>query len=109
MFEHKNKKHKIARKIIIIVFAIFLVYFVFNYYGINDISKIDNISIAESEMIYNNDKTDDTNVISNVTNCVVGVSKLKNTGDTIFVEGGINQMGLGSRNNSFGKWLYINK
>lgn len=109
MFEHKNKKHKITRKIIIILLAIFLVYFILNYYGISDVNKMDNISIAESEIIYNNNKTDDTNVISNVTNCVVGVSKLKNTGDTIFVEDGINQMGLGSRNNSFRKWLYINK
>ena len=109
MFEYKNKKHKILKRILIILLLILFVYFIVNYYGINELNKIDNISAAESEIMSNEEQINDINLISNVANCVVGISKLKNTGDTIFLEDGINQMGLGSRNYSFRKWLYFNK
>ena len=88
MFERKNKNHKIARRVFVILFAIFLIYFIFNYYGASNIDKIDNVSIAERETVDTSDKADNINVISNVTNCVVGVSKLKNTGDTVFIQDG---------------------
>lgn len=35
-------------------------------------------------------------VVENVTSCVVGISKIKNTGNTVFLENGMEELGLGT-------------
>ena len=51
----------------------------------------------ESEITYR-EKTDEdmSNVIEKVSNCVVGISKIKNKGTTIFLENGVTSLGLGT-------------
>ena len=53
--------------------------------------------VLEAEVTYK-DKSDDemSSVIENVSNCVVGISKIKNKGTTIFLQNGTTSLGLGT-------------
>ena len=53
--------------------------------------------VLEAEVAYK-DKSDDemSSVIENISNCVVGISKIKNKGTTIFLQNGTTSLGLGT-------------
>ena len=52
--------------------------------------------IVSSENTINNEILDNTNIIENATKCVVGISKIKNSGDSIFGGNSVSALGLGT-------------
>lgn len=99
MNRYSSRKNNYIQKIIFIIFLIIIATFLLNIY----LSvEINNYSNAEEENVQNNIiekveleiKIEDT--IEEVSECVVGISKLQNTGITIFLEGGAEALDLGT-------------
>lgn len=97
--------YKKEKNVVVIAITLISVLFIcLKLYQIYAGIEIKDTKIVEAERLSEtvvetekNDKTV-TEMLSSATKCVVGISKLKNNGDTVFMENGISQMGIGSRN-----------
>lgn len=106
----KSKRNRKKLKwIIILIFMVMGVFFVFRVYGdINSqrISGVDSQGTSRIEAqrlsseVTGQDEVSNSQdvslILENVTRSVVGVSKLKNNGNSVFLSDGVNQMGIGS-------------
>ena len=97
---NKGQKNNYIQKFIFILFLLGITTILLNVY-MN--IEIDNYSNAE-EGVKNKAIENNTNdngpgikeVIEEITQCVVGISKLENNGITVFLEGGTEALGLGT-------------
>lgn len=96
----KREKGKKAKKyllgIIISFLIILIVALLYQMYMKIDVNEEnDNFSIERTmQTVETNENI--TTILEETTQCVVGISKLKNTGSTIFLNDGVSQLGLGS-------------
>lgn len=97
-----DKKARIKRIIIITVVISILLLVIFRLYQIYakiEIINYDKYSINESSITVEEKKKEDlpiTEMLENTTDSVVGVSRLKDNGNTVFTQDGVSQMGIGS-------------
>lgn len=100
LYTEKKKKNK---KIIVIIIILFILLYIslkiFQVYSSIEIKNYNNveakrISQTIEQQVQENEQI--VEMIENITNSVVGISKLKNNGQTVFAEDGISKMGLGS-------------
>ena len=96
----KREKSKKAKKYllgIIISFLIILVIALLYQMYIKIDVKEENEGFSAERTVQTVETNENiTTVLENTTQCVVGISKLKNTGSTIFLNDGVSQLGLGS-------------
>ena len=106
MYEYKKKKG-IFKKIITIIFLIMLssslTIFIYNMYiNIDVYSQEENSKINEGVRLSqtinekNNKEQNITDVLEKTIKCVVGISKIKNTGNSIFLNNSTQELGLGT-------------
>lgn len=102
MYLYSGKKRKTKKIVVIILGLIFIVIGSFKlieiYAGI-EIEESDTVKAQRisSEIVEgSNNSSDVVEILEQATNSVVGISKLKNNGDTVFLEDGVTQMGIGS-------------
>ena len=103
----REKEKELKKNLLICIFLllIFIIFILLYYIYLKiDIDKPENhpeASYSSSrlsqtvEQLENTDKTV-TEVIKNVNDCVVGISKVKEAGDSVFLENGVSQLGLGT-------------
>lgn len=95
----RKKRRKIIAYIITFVFIFISLFILYEMY--------DSISIEETENGYeakrisneNNDlesQSSVSNMIQDISTCIVGISKIKDTGSTVFLQDGTTKLGLGS-------------
>lgn len=100
MRRYKVKKNNYIQRIIFIIFLIFIVTFLLNIYMSVEINNYSNAEEGKKEEILiqdkNQQKVEIESIIENITECVVGVSKLQNNGITVFLEGGAEALDLGT-------------
>ena len=103
MYLYSGKKRK-AKKILIISLVLVLIIFgSFKLIQIYNDIEVEEFNTVKAERlsgeISEGSNTSSNNVVDmleHTTNSVVGISKLKNNGDTVFLEDGVTQMGIGS-------------
>ena len=102
MYNKSQEKRK-AKKFLVIYIVIAILFIVFiNIYQIYssiDISKYSQIQAERlSTTISEKQKEDETitEMLDRTTKCVVGISKLKDNGSTVFTQNGVSKMGIGS-------------
>lgn len=106
MYEYKRKTGRFKRFFLIFLLMIFVSVasiFIYNMYVNIDVYSRDesnnsgavrlsqNINFDE-----NNDNEDITNILDKTIKCVVGISKIKNTGNSIFLNNSTKELGLGT-------------
>ena len=106
MFRYKkagNKKLKNIITIIVIVIltAILTILLYKMYEGINIYTYEPNSSRAATRTVQNIDEVKEqskqvVDIVEDVTSCVVGISKIKNAGETVFLKDGTSSLGLGT-------------
>lgn len=102
----KRQKSKRIKKYFLVSFISTLILIIIlllyqNYLNIDitENAKVDELNIERtSQTVSYTHKEDENvqNIIEKTTSCVVGISKIKNTGSTIFLNDGVNELGLGS-------------
>ena len=102
MYKYKKRKSKIIQILllstIVIVTAAASIYIYDMYFKI-DVYSYDNnnyYSSRTSQEQENKETVSIEDVLNNVTKCVVGISKIKNSGATIFLDNSTSHLGLGS-------------
>lgn len=100
---NKSQEKRKAKKFLVIYIVIAILFIVFiNIYQIYssiDISKYSQIQAERlSTTISEKQKEDETitEMLDRTTKCVVGISKLKDNGSTVFTQNGVSKMGIGS-------------
>lgn len=101
MHRYQKKRNNYIKKIIFIIFLILIVAFLLNIY-MN--VEINNYSNAVEKDLEENKKSDAVlkeevfieDIIDEVSECIVGISKLQNNGITVFLEGGVDALDLGT-------------
>ncbi len=100
MYEYKNTGNKLMRIIILITLMLMvsaLSIYIYDMYSKIEIYSYDyNLNNYATKTSYVEKNENDTNILENVTECVVGISKIKNNGDTIFLNNSTTELGLGS-------------
>lgn len=97
-----DKKTKIKRAIIItivVVFSVLIITRLYQIYAKIEIIDYDKYNVNESSLTIGEKKKEDltvTEMLENATDSVVGVSRLKDNGNTVFTQNGVSQMGIGS-------------
>lgn len=97
-----DKKTKIKRGIIItivVVFSALIITRLYQIYAKIEIIDYDKYNVNESSLTIGEKKKEDltvTEMLENATDSVVGVSRLKDNGNTVFTQNGVSQMGIGS-------------
>ena len=104
MYEYKQRKG-IFKRVLILFFLMILVsalsIFIYNMYiNIDVYSKEENENnqgaIRLSQNITEEKEEDITAVLEKTIKCVVGISKVKNTGNSIFLNNSTQELGLGT-------------
>jgi len=105
MYVYKKRKGTFKRVIVTIFFIILissLSIFIYNMYINLDVySKEENKNnqgaIRLSQNIIKEEKEEDiTSILDRTIKCVVGISKIKNTGNSIFLNNSTKELGLGT-------------
>lgn len=97
-----DKKTKIKRGIIITIvvfFSALIITRLYQIYAKIEIIDYDKYNVNESSLTIGEKKKEDltvTEMLENATDSVVGVSRLKDNGNTVFTQNGVSQMGIGS-------------
>lgn len=102
MYLYTNKKKKTKKIMISLIIMTALIFGGFKLFQIYTGIDIKNTNIVEAERLsrtINEEIDEDKSIVEmleTTTKSVVGISKLKNNGDTVFLEDGVRQMGIGS-------------
>lgn len=102
MYLYTNKKKKTKKIIITIIIIALLIlggFRLFQIYTGIDIGSQNTVEAERLSSTINEEVNEDKSVVEmleTTTKSVVGISKLKNNGDTVFLEDGVSQMGIGS-------------
>lgn len=100
-----NKKNSLSKKILIIVVIIIftiVIITIYSVYSTIDINKYDDKSVQNVMRLSSTieDKKDIdkqvTDLLEKSIDCVVGISKIKDMGSTIFLNDGVSKLGIGS-------------
>lgn len=96
---YKNKKNKkVLALIITIVFFLAIIIGLYKIYANIDINTYKNEVVVDrvsKEVIVDNNK-DITEILEHINSSIVGISKIKDKGSTIFLKDGATKLGLGS-------------
>lgn len=65
-------------------------------YGVGEGTNVEITKTAQTIEIQKGENKQIADIVEEVTSCVVGISKIKNTGSTIFLEDGTTSLGLGT-------------
>lgn len=100
MYKKREKKKKIIRIITIIIFFIVMIT-LYNVYSTIDINTYQSeyknaTKISQTIEQEKEENKQITEVLEESIDCVVGISRIKNTGSTVFLNDGVNKLGLGS-------------
>lgn len=98
-FQQNKKTKKILTIYIIIGFLVIVFSKIYQIYKNIDITKYSQIQAERlSTTISEKQKEDETitEMLDRTTKCVVGISKLKDNGSTVFTQNGVSKMGIGS-------------
>ena len=101
------KKKKTFKKFIVTFFILIIIGFIcfYIYYTYKNIEIKSNYEVQRTEYITNSEETVESiekknksiaDIIENVTDCVVGISKFKNNGSSIFSKNSENELGIGT-------------
>lgn len=102
MYLYASKKRKTKRIVIVLIISVLLVFGGFKLFQIYAGIDIENENTVDAERLSSNineEINEDKSVVEMLeitTKSVVGISKLKNNGDTVFLKDGVSQMGIGS-------------
>ena len=104
MYEYKRKTGKFKRiflTFLLMIFVSIASIFIYNMYVNIDVYSKDESSGAvrlSQNLILdeNNNSGDITVVLDKTIKCVVGISKIKNTGNSIFLKNSTKELGLGT-------------
>lgn len=102
MYLYVNRKKKTKKILILSIISIALVLGGFKLFQMYTGIEIGSQNTIEAERIsttIDNEKFENKSVVDMIeltTKSVVGISKLKNNGNTVFLEDGVSQMGIGS-------------
>lgn len=101
MYLYANKKKKNKKNIIvmlIMIITLFCFFKLFQIYAGVEVKENEMIEVKKlsNELEETNDNEKMLEILEKATNSVVGISKLKNNGDTVFLQNGVTQMGIGS-------------
>ena len=119
MYEYKKRPSKI-KKIITLIILILTVaatsIFIYDMYINIDVysneeeqSSSQAIRLSYEENNNEIEKQSITNMLESIIESVVGISKIKNSGSSIFLNNSTYNLGLRNRNNCFRKWIYTYK
>ena len=120
MYEYKKRPSKIKKVIILIVLMLIVAataIFIYDMYINIDVysteeehssSQAIRVSYKEND---NTEGTEEsiTNMLQSTIKSVVGISKIKNSGSSIFLNNSTYSLGLRNWNNCFRKWVYTYK
>ena len=102
MYKYKKRSNNF-RKIIALILLVFAVagisIFIYDIYVNTDIYSREQTGVTKLSYTQTNSEelnNDITNVLENTIKCVVGVSKIKNTGNSIFLNNSTSDLGLGT-------------
>ena len=103
MYEYKKRESKL-KKIISLIFLIIIVsassIFIYSMYTDIDVYSTkesnNNVAVRLSQNESKQEEKDITQVLENVTKSVVGISKIKNKGSSIFLNNSASDLGLGT-------------
>ena len=101
MYRKKKNKKRVLQFVIIAIILIimFTLYNVYSNIDINTYQKGYENNISKVSRTIEEEKSDNkqiTDLLEESINCVVGISRIKDTGNTIFLNDGVNKLGLGS-------------
>lgn len=106
MYRYKKSKNSKLKNIfiifaIIILTAIFAIVLYKMYEQINVYDYEENLSSTGARTVQTVEEVKQeskqiADIVENVTSCVVGISKIKNAGSTIFLKDGVSNLGLGT-------------
>lgn len=100
IYSEKNKKIKRMVTVIAIILIILLIGIkLYQIYASIDITKYNTVKaerVLQTVKDKNNEDQTVAEMIENTTDCVVGISKLKDNGNTVFTQNGVSKMGIGS-------------
>lgn len=99
MSDFSSKKRKIVFIYFFIAITLLCFFRIYKMYDNIDISKYNQVKAERLSTTISEKKKDDITIsemLENTTKCVVGISKLKDNGNTIFTENGVSKMGIGS-------------
>ena len=106
MYEYRRRESKLKRVFITILLMLIVAavsIFLYDMYVDIDVysSEQPNQNPGATRVLYNqeiqtNSNDDNTNTLENTIKCVVGISKIKNTGNSIFLNNSTESLGLGT-------------
>lgn len=102
MYVHIQKRQKIKKIFIIIliitisIFAGFTLFKIYAGIEVKEFGEVEAQRLSQTVSEKNNEDLTVSEMLENATDSVVGISKLKNNGNTVFAENGVSQMGIGS-------------
>jgi len=102
LYIYSRKRKQLKKMLIIIITSVFIILFIIKliqvYRGI-DITDYNSVQAERISVTVKEKNEEDKTVaqmLENVTDSVVGISKIKDKGDTVFTENGVSEMGMGS-------------
>ncbi len=98
-YDKKAKKKKITIITVVLFLGIIVFIRLYKMYAKIEIIDYDNYNAKDQSVTVEEKKKEDltvTEMLENTTDSVVGVSRLKDNGNTIFTQNGVSQMGIGS-------------
>ena len=103
MYEYKKRRGKFGRFILnflLIIFVSIISILIYDMYiNLNSFSHNQQSSdVQGTRMLYSEDNSNDhiTEILENTIKCVVGISKIKSTGNSIFLNNSTSELGLGT-------------
>ena len=102
LYIYSQRKGKIKKRIIVFIVVLLLAFVVaklihvYNKIPITEYQPIKAQRLSQTVEVRNEEDFTIAEMLENATNSVVGISKIKDTGSTVFTENGISQMGIGS-------------
>lgn len=102
MYVYSDKNKKIKKNLLLVLIISFIILLVIKFYQIyskievKDYSNFNTYQLSETVEERKNKDLTVAQMLENATDSVVGVSKLKDKGNTIFTQDGVSKMGIGS-------------
>lgn len=102
MYAYSDKNKKIKKNLLLVLIISFIILLVIKFYQIyskievKDYSNFNTYQLSETVEERKNKDLTVAQMLENATDSVVGVSKLKDKGNTIFTQDGVSKMGIGS-------------
>lgn len=99
MYSYKTKENKFKKVLILIILIIFVSFasiFIYDMYLNIEVKSYDIIDEPSATRLTKDEQNDSTNTLEQVVKCVVGISKIKDAGTSIFLKDSTVSLGLGT-------------